>query len=124
MPEPEGVIHMLLKFCARKNQLVNARPGVVLPIGQPVPRINRTLDSKGRYPADPTPFECDSESECGRNALAAMRAGRKDPPLWPADEQTARACGVAFVPIEHVAGEWVEKSAAAPKPSKQTKPGE
>jgi hypothetical protein len=42
--------------------------------------------------------------------------------LWPADPETARACGVDFVPVELTDGEWVPKPKAAPRKPAKPKP--
>lgn len=120
---------MQLKFYARRDALVNVRPGdTTFHIGQRIPRINREYDPETRtYPAQPEPFVCDSESPVGQNALHAMRVGIKDPPLWPADEATAAACGVPFIAVRLVDGEWIaddSKAQPAPKPKTKTAPAE
>ena len=105
-----------LKFYARADKLVNARPGETMLLGMPIPRIGRDYLPDGSMPASREPFECDSESACGRNALHAMRSKPQCPPLWPADEATAQLCGVPFVAVEWVDGEVVPK--ATPKAPK------
>ena len=109
---------MELKFCAREDLLVNLKPGVTLGIGQMIPRVNREPDGNGGYPASEKPFCCDSESAIGKYLVRRMVRAKKQPPLWPADEQTAKACGVKYQPIEFKDGEWLPK---APEPPKQVK---
>jgi hypothetical protein len=106
-----------LRFYARADFMVNARPGETLRIGMPVPRIGRDHLPDGSLPASKEVFECDSESACGRNALHSMRVKPRNPPLWPADEATAAACGVPFTPVEWVDGEWLPKKSKATKPA-------
>ena len=114
-----------LRFFARKDYVVNTRPGWTPPIGQHIPRVNRSLPIKvdGGFaePALPDAFECDSQSEVGRAILKKFgrKSGKIDPPLWCADQPTATACGVPFVDVELVDGEWIPKQsgpARAPKP--------
>ena len=109
---------MTLKFCARENLLVNARPGETLRVGMTIPRVNRTIDSSGAYPANPEPSEYEEDSAMGIYLMRRMMKNRKQPPLWPYDEHTARHCGHEFQAIEFKAGEWLAKP--APKPEKQT----
>jgi len=108
---------MKLKFCAREDMLVNARPGETLRIGMMIPRVNRTPDGKGGYPADSEPFECDEDSALGIYLMRRMQKNRKRPPLWPYDEHTARVCGQPFQAVEFKAGAWLPKPEA--KPEKQ-----
>ena len=114
-----------LKFYARKDLLVNARPGWTPPLGQHIPRVNRSAPIATpvgfAQPALPDPFVCDADSDTGRALLRMLRksSARKNPPLWPADEATAIECGLPFVRVELVDGEWVP----APSPSlARTKP--
>jgi len=109
-----------LKFYARKDYLVNARPGWTPPYGQQLKRVNRSepvqTDAGLAQPALPDPFVCEAESDTGRAILHMFRksSARKDPPLWAADPETARACGVPFVAVELVDGEWIPKASAPP----------
>jgi hypothetical protein len=116
-----------LKFYARKDLTVNARPGWTPPIGQPVPTVNRALvivDGIPTWPAQPEPFVCESDSPVGRHILRAFsrRSGKKDPPLWPADEATAHAVAQPFVRVDLVDGEWVPSKAPEPKTSRKPAP--
>lgn len=110
---------LTLRFCARKDCLVNSRPGEPVQVGIPAKYIGRAWDDASHgYSATDAVFECDSESVCGRELLRLFRQTPKTPPLWPADEQTAKACGQRYVRIEFRDGEW---SPAAPK--QETKNG-
>lgn len=58
------------------------------------------------YPATEHPYEC----EDGTGEAAHLKRHVRD--LIPADEYTAAACGVKFVPHEFLDGVWVPKSEA------------
>jgi hypothetical protein len=113
-----------LRFYARKDYLVNSRPGWTPSLGQAIPRVNRSLPVKTpngyACPALPDAFECDSDSDAGRSILRkfARKSGKTDPPLWCADKATATACGVPFVAVELVDGEWIPKKSGPPKAAK------
>ena len=88
---------MKLRFYAREDQLVPV-PGSFPRIGQAPSYIGRKFVAADRsHPATDDPYECDAETEGGRRL---KKLTRRDACLWPADEATARACGVAFVPVE------------------------
>lgn len=115
---------MQLRFCARGTALVSL-PGERRVVGQHPRYVGRTLtivDGAATWPANDQPHECDSASQHGARLTKRCTAGD----LWPADEQTASHCGVAFVAIDHVGGAWLPaaapKSAAAPARGTPTKP--
>lgn len=100
-----------------------ARPGHVLPWpgpkfqGQPVRYIGRKTklfkDDAGEvvaigHPAIEQPVEIDENSREGQRILRLFRI-ENEPPLWPADTETAKACGVPYVDVELKDGEWRPK---------------
>ena len=96
-----------------------ARPGYVfsLPgvrVAGAHPRyIGRTLQVDGKTivnAATHEPAVIDSETKEGQRVLRVMLCDGPDYPLWPADEATARACGVPYVEVEMVDGEWQPKA--------------
>jgi len=118
---------MKLKLCARKDYVVNARPGWIPPHNGHVPRINRARPTKTEAgfaePALSEPFECELDSKVGRYVLKlfSRRDAKKDPPLWPADQATATALGTKYTPIEFKNGEWIE---AKKKPAPPVREGD
>lgn len=117
-----------LKFFARDDFLCNLIPGQLVAYGQAPRYVNRGLEVRenhAAYPALPEPFECDAESDIGRNLLRKMGAvpnnpsRRKNPPLWPADAATARACGLPFVETEFKDG--VHRPKVSTKPPDKPK---
>lgn len=79
-------------------------------------------DEKGEvvligHPAQKEPVEIDPDSPDGRRVLRLMRI-ESDKPLIPADKETAKACGMPFVEVEWVEGEFFPtKAKAAPAPA-------
>lgn len=100
---------MQLKFYAREDQLVRM-PGVGRGApGQPVPYVGRAFDAKTRgYPATEEPYAVDADSDSGRRLAELCR---RDQSLWPADKETAEACGVEFVVVAFDGGVWARKAA-------------
>jgi hypothetical protein len=92
---------MKLRFYAREDLPVRY-PGHIPRTGSPDNYIGREFAPP--YRAKREAFECDSESECGRRL---MKLTRRDGSLWPADEETAKACGVEFQDVEFNEGKWV-----------------
>lgn len=68
------------------------------------------------HPAQKEPVEIDPASEDGRRVLRLMRI-ESDKPLIPADRETAKACGVPFVEVEWIDGEFHPKAQAAAVPA-------
>src|SRR6478609_1497795 len=99
---------MLLKFYARGDALVTV-PGVQPQIGQSLPRVGRVASHEVNETLEPAhiaagvtpgfkvpaatrePFTVDSESAAGQRL---KKLARREPCLWPADEETAAECGV------------------------------
>jgi hypothetical protein len=107
---------MTLSFYPRGGAPVRI-PGAIQIVGEPAMYVGRTkaaIDG-GRfaYPADGRPFRCKPGSA---TAQRLMKLLRRDQALWPADKETAEHCGVEFVPVSLVDGEWV------PSRSKKTTP--
>lgn len=98
----------LLKFHAREDRLVR-EPLERMFIGAQASYVGRRFDAKANgWVATEEPFSVNAASTAGqRLALLCVRDGS----LWPADAETAAACGVPFVPLKLVDGAWV----AAPK---------
>lgn len=97
-----------LKFYAREDLLVR-KAGVAPRVGEATRYYGRKFDAASRgYPATAEAVEVDADSEHGRKCI---RACVSESALWPADEATAKHCGVSFTPVEFVDGAWVVKAA-------------
>jgi hypothetical protein len=71
------------------------------------------------HPAIAEPVEVDPQSKDKTQRDRAARLLRlmaieTEKPLLPADEATAKFCGVPFVPVELHDGEWLPKSKSSP----------
>lgn len=112
---------MKLAFLAKAG-LVCHWPAAVRQTGQIYNYVGRTWDAASRvHKANAEPVAIDDEHQDADTRVRAERLKQlvtRDGSLWPADEATARACGVEFVPVEMKDGEWQPKAAAAPKTSK------
>lgn len=106
----------MLRFYARPGHVLQW-PGAKFQ-GQPpryVGRSNKvTRDAAGKvtaieHPAQPEAVEVDENSDAGRRVLRLMRI-ESEKPLIPADVETAKACGVAYEPVELRDGEWLPKA--------------
>jgi len=98
---------MQLKFYARDDLLV-AWPGMLPAVGQPRRYVGRRFDAAIRgYPATDDPTAFDSESAEGKRLVARVR---RESCLWPADKETAAACGVEFVAVDVRDGVAVPKA--------------
>lgn len=117
---------MKLRFFARGTHLVSYPRSQRE--GQRPRYLGREMDAPkagehaGAYPATREPFECYTGTPLGARVVHVMAqsAASGDLALWPADEGTARAIGVRFVPTEFIDGEHravaaTEKPKAAPK---------
>jgi hypothetical protein len=102
---------MKLRFYARPGYMFSL-PGVR--VAGSMPRyIGRTVRVEGKTILNaplPEPATIDSETPEGKRVLRVMACDAPDYPLWPADENTARACGVPYVDVELTDGEWQPKS--------------
>ena len=99
---------MKLRFRARPGKLC-ALPGPRVKgtypryVGRKVVVTDKLIVNQ---PVD-EPAEFDSASKEGRRLLRLMAVDAPDYPLWPADEETARACGCRFQQLSKNAnGEW------------------
>lgn len=117
---------MKLAFYARQGHVVHY-PGVKVAGSMPmyVGRKNAKIKEGDKvvgfsHPAVETPVEVDANSKIGARFLKICRRAPQDLPLWPADEQTARACGVPFVKVELVDGEYQPIRSAPSKPAQAT----
>lgn len=103
-----------LKFYARADLMV-AVPGSTAFAGQVSRYLGRetkvenagTPDEAVSYPATKDGFACDADSPLGARAV---KLTRRDAAFWPADSETAAACGVQFIPVEFKSGVWVAKT--------------
>lgn len=103
---------MKLSFRAREDLLVRV-PGMPPAIGQASMYVGREFDAKTRgYPASKQAYEVESDSDEGRRLIKLVR---REGALWPADEQTAKACGVEFVSVEFKDGAYVARAARGVK---------
>ena len=106
-----------LKFYARADLMV-AVPGSTAFAGQVSRYLGRetkvenagTPEEVTSYPATREGFACDVDSPLGARAV---KLTRRDGAFWPADSETAAACGVQFTPVEFKSGAWVVKTSAA-----------
>lgn len=106
---------MKLRFLAREDQLVRIPGAKPLP-GQPDMYVGRTFDAASRgYPATKDGYECDADSDGGRRLA---RLCRIDGSLFPANAETAAACGVSFAQTEFKSGVHVVASSKPSKPAK------
>ncbi len=88
---------------------VYARDGHLMPhpgmkyAGQVNPYIGRSTivleDGSIAHPAVKEGELIELDSASGQRVVAKMRKQAHDPPLWAGNEETARECGVPFVPI-------------------------
>lgn len=105
---------MKLRFHARddgpEGPMLVAVPYARPVTGQPPRYVGRKqiavmVDGKPTYPRSDTPYECEENSDVGRRLVKLVR---REGSLVPADDYTARACGV------EVKAEPVRISAAKP----------
>jgi hypothetical protein len=112
----------MLRFHARPGHCV--RYPERRAAGQLYNFIGRKYDATTRdNAATDEPFEIDEAhaDDDTRKAARHLMTKCRDGDLLPADEATARACGVAFEPLAKVADGWAPKPAASPaKASKQS----
>lgn len=111
---------MILKFYACEDTLVSV-PGPRA-VGQAPRYVGRTFQpgSGGKPPSHPAsekPYQVDSDSEEGRRLKLICR---RDGALYPADAETAKACGVDLPNVTFADGAWSEKPAEAAKPAAKT----
>jgi len=111
---------MKLRFIAREDALATV-PGSRASVGQSAHYVGRTYvapkDGKGgMYPATQEPheamFDMSKQDDVIRFNRYVKIAKRGD--IWPADQETAAACGVEFVQASFKAGEWTRGAAPAP----------
>ncbi len=112
---------MKVKFLARGDLLVTV-PGTAQFAGQVARYAGRTVDVQtvdGKevvsYPATQDGVTVDSESS---DAARYRKLVTRDAVLFPGDEDTARFCGVPFIPVEFSNGTWSPKAAKAEKGGK------
>jgi hypothetical protein len=94
---------MKLRFFAKDDGEESHRmyvPNSVRMQGQLPQIIGRTtviVGGKITHPATEEAWECDADSADADEILNRFRRGKR--PLWPADVETAAACGVEFVRV-------------------------
>jgi hypothetical protein len=96
---------MQLSFYAKSDLLVS-HPTAARIVGQHPRYVGRkvvVVDGAATWPATQQPFVCESDTDVGRRCAEVTR---KDGSLWPANEATARACNIEFVPVEFSDGAW------------------
>jgi len=111
-----------LRFYAKDDDLVYVPTSVRMSgqapqyIGRRIERGNDARDGKtaknATFPATNEAWECDADSADALEILNRFRRGKR--PLWPADAETALACGVEFVKVEVKDGVAVPVKSAAP----------
>jgi len=80
-----------------------------------VGRGNVQTDAGMTHPATSEPVAVEDNSKEGIRFLKLIRRHSDNPCLWPADEATARACGIKFQAVELVDGEYQPKAEKASK---------
>lgn len=116
-----------LRFYAREDRLVYV-PGSRPATGDAPRYVGRGFvpgkdGAAPQYPAKKDPYECDADSDAGRRLIERVQNDVRDgygAPLWPADKETAAACGVDFQSVSLVDGSWV----AGAQPAKTKKASE
>lgn len=71
------------------------------------------------HPATKEAVELDLDSRDGRRIARLFVVDAADPPLWPADKESAALLNTPFVPVsfDESAGEWLPAKTKAEKPS-------
>lgn len=92
----------LLKFYSKGNLLVRV-PGFRPVVGQAPKYVCRHLSNMS-YPANQDAFVCEKDTDIGRRLVNLVKTEYS---LYPADQETAKACGVKFVEVHLVDGEYV-----------------
>lgn len=110
---------MKLSFYAKPGHCVHW-PDRMRVSGRLYQYVGRRFNAETRvHEAIAEPVVVDTEHPDAEHRRVADRLRRvcaRDGALWPADETTAAACGVAFVPVERHEGEW---QPAEVKPAKR-----
>lgn len=99
---------MKLRFYAREDQLVFV-PYITVSPGSPERYVGRRFEPRLRgYPATKEPFSVDAESPAGQRLIQLVA---RDGSLYPADEETAKACGQKRAPkVKYAKGAWVAEA--------------
>jgi hypothetical protein len=107
---------MTLSFYAREGLLAYV-PNNIGRVGQSPRYIGRshtlgTATKPAEYPAtvDPTAFPSPDTQ-----TVARLTHLCRDGAIWPANSETAAACGVQFVPVEYKDGAWVAAERSSPR---------
>lgn len=102
-----------MKFYARGTGLVSV-PDERRIVGLKPRYVGRTaviVDGACAFPAAREPYECATPDEEARLGWIT----KNDASLWPADEATAHALGVPYVPLTWSDGSWIPTPAVQAK---------
>src|SRR5882672_5456916 len=111
---------MIYRFYAKADELANV-PDAPVALGQPIARIGRTFvmpkdgENFASMPATQEPHEVDDKLKDAKTVEAYRDHARRGH-VFCADEATARACGVDFVPVEFADGAWMPKASPVAAP--------
>jgi hypothetical protein len=105
---------MKLRFYAREGHVLR-HPGAKAR-GTMLRAVGRSGRSSGigsgaviELPSDSKTTDCEHDSPLGTLVIRRCRQTPDDPPVWPADEQTAQSLGIKFTQVVRAPhGEWVE----------------
>ena len=103
---------MKLRFYARPGYMCSM-PGPKVQGTAPryIGRARPVVEEKQiNNPATREPAVIESTTPEGKRVMRQMLCDAPDYPLWPADRETAQACGVPYVDVELQEGEWQPKS--------------
>lgn len=117
---------MILRFIAREDALAHV-PGAPYAVGQAAAFVGRSFvcvkGSPPAYPATREPHEVtlNEATKDGINRFARYQKMAMRGDIWPADAETAAACGVDLPSVAFMDGEWklaakVDVRAAAAQP--------
>jgi hypothetical protein len=85
-------------------------------VGRQYTAPNEAKGTGATWPAKAEPDEVDAASPHAEHLIRYCAKGN----IWPADEATAAACGVAFTKLERGKdGEWLSAAPKTAKPSKE-----
>lgn len=97
------------RYVGRSTKLERDAAGAVVGISHPA--VAEAVE------VDPASKDKTQRDRAAR--LMRLMSIEADKPLWAADEATAKACGVKFVPVELHEGEWLPKDNAKTTSSKE-----
>lgn len=105
----ENLVGHLRRYIGRKTKITRDDKGVVTEIA------HRALNQA---------VEIDLDSQDGRRIARLFVVDAENPPLWPADKESAALLNTKFVPVSYdeAAGEWLAQ-AETPKPKAEKASG-